>query len=155
VRGERGALAALVRNLIDNAVRYSPEGRASRSASAATAQGACCASTTRARHSARRSEPRLRPLLPALASDEDGTGLGLAIVRSVADRHGAATGAREAPAGGLRVTLRFDAAPRTGRRVRRRCAPPSHVAARGDLTDRMTALAAAVLTFLNRSLIEA
>jgi signal transduction histidine kinase len=45
------------------------------------------------------------------AGDEDGTGLGLAIVRSVAERHGAELTLDDAPAGGLRVTLRFAADP--------------------------------------------
>jgi len=46
---------------------------------------------------------------------EDGTGLGLAIVRTVSDRHSAALTLDAAPAGGLRVEVRFPR--RTGQAV--------------------------------------
>ena len=112
VRGERSTLNALARNLIDNAVRYSPAG--SRIEVGVGRDG---------------DHVRLRvddpgPGIPPAdrervfdrfyrrsAGDQDGTGLGLAIVRSVADRHGAELNLEEAPAGGLRVTVRFTAAP--------------------------------------------
>jgi len=112
VSGDRAALAALARNLIDNAVRYSPAG--SRIEVGVGRDG---------------DHVRLRvddpgPGIPPAdrervfdrfyrrsAGDQDGTGLGLAIVRSVADRHGAELNLEEAPAGGLRVTVRFTAAP--------------------------------------------
>jgi len=41
---------------------------------------------------------------------EGGTGLGLAIVKAIAERHGAQVALDEAPAGGLRVAVRFPAA---------------------------------------------
>ena len=41
---------------------------------------------------------------------EGGTGLGLAIVKAIAGRHGAQVALDEAPAGGLRVAVRFPAA---------------------------------------------
>ena len=112
VEGERSAIGALARNLVDNAVRYSPAG-------------------SRIEVSVGRDGERVRlrvddpgPGIPAAdrervfdrfyrrsTGDEDGTGLGLAIVRSVADRHGAELTLDDAPGGGLRVTLRFAASP--------------------------------------------
>lgn len=111
VEGERAALAVLVRNLADNAVRYSPRG---------------------ARVELRVSQPDGVPTLqvddsgPGIPAaergrvfdrfyrrgqgDESGSGLGLAIVRSVAQRHGATLLLDDSPLGGLRVTLRFGAA---------------------------------------------
>jgi two-component system OmpR family sensor kinase/two-component system sensor histidine kinase QseC len=111
IDGDRAALGALVRNLADNAVRYSPPGarvelRLSRSAGTATLQ-------------VDDSGPGIPPaerervfdrFYRRGVADEPGTGLGLAIVRGVARRHGATVALEDSPLGGLRVTLRFDAA---------------------------------------------
>jgi len=112
VDGDRAALAALVRNLADNAVRYSPP-----------------AARVELRVSMPEGVPMLQvddagPGIPPAErervfdrfyrrglADEPGTGLGLAIVRGVAQRHGASVTLGESPLGGLRVTLRFAAVP--------------------------------------------
>jgi two-component system OmpR family sensor kinase/two-component system sensor histidine kinase QseC len=100
----------LVRNLVDNAIRYSPRG---------------------ARIELQVDQQDRAPLLlvddsgpgipPAerervfdrfyrgATGDEQGTGLGLAIVRGIATRHGASVTLGESPLGGLRVTIRFPA----------------------------------------------
>jgi signal transduction histidine kinase len=112
LQGDKAALTALVRNLADNAVRYSPTGARVEL------------------HVARRDDaPEMTvddngPGIPPQdrervfdrfyrrgEADEAGTGLGLAIVRSVAVRHGAAVKLDDSPLGGLRVTLRFDGKP--------------------------------------------
>ncbi len=108
VQGERSSLAVLVRNLADNAVRYSPRG-----------------SRVELRVLTEQGVPTLRiddagPGIPEAErgrvfdrfyrrnlGDEPGTGLGLAIVRSVAARHGAQVSLSESPQGGLRVTASF------------------------------------------------
>jgi two-component system OmpR family sensor kinase/two-component system sensor histidine kinase QseC len=117
VMGDRAALRALVRNLADNAVRYSPPG---------------------ARVELRVDAPQGLPTLtvddagPGIPpaerervfdrfyrrgqSDEPGTGLGLAIVRGVAQRHGATVALADSPLGGLRVTLSFGTMPAAGAR---------------------------------------
>ena len=110
VDGDRAALRALVRNLADNAVRYSPHG-----------------ARVELRVDAPQGVPTLTvddagPGIPPAdrervfdrfyrrgLSEEPGTGLGLAIVRGVAQRHGARVTLGDAPLGGLRVTLQFPA----------------------------------------------
>ena len=111
VQGDRDALRILVRNLVDNAVRYTPVGG-------------------RVRVSVR--NPAAGPLLEVLDSGpgipaadrerafdrfyrrsnapEGGSGLGLAIVKAIADRHGAQIRLDDAPGGGLRVSVAFQAA---------------------------------------------
>ncbi len=111
VLGDAPALRVLIRNLIDNAVRYS---------------GA------RARVAIHVAHDRGSPLLriddsgPGIApaerarvfdrfyrregQDEAGSGLGLAIVRAIAKRHNADLELAESPLGGLRVDIRLPAA---------------------------------------------
>jgi len=111
VHGDAAALTALVRNLADNAVRYSPPGaqvelRVSMDGSAPMLQvddsGPGIPAEDRERvfdRFYRRSN-----------GDEPGSGLGLAIVRSVAEQHGAQVALATSKLGGLQVTVRFAAA---------------------------------------------
>jgi len=108
VRGDGEALRALVRNLIDNGVRYSPAG--------GTVQVRCTVHPGRVRLEVTDSGPGIPPedrirvfdrFYRRSAGQETGTGLGLAIVKAVAARHGAAITLGEAPGGGLRVTVDF------------------------------------------------
>jgi len=111
VQGDRNALSVLARNLADNAVRYSPPGsrielRVAIEEGAATLQvddaGPGIPPGDRERvfdRFYRRTE-----------HEESGTGLGLAIVRGVAQQHGASVTLGDSPLGGLRATVRFEAA---------------------------------------------
>jgi len=106
VRGDREALRALVRNLVDNAVRHSPE-------------GGCVRVRTRSAPAVLEvadSGPGIPPADRERAFDrfyrragspEGGSGLGLAIVKAIADRHGAQIRLGDAPRGGLLVTVTF------------------------------------------------
>jgi signal transduction histidine kinase len=106
VRGDREALRALVRNLVDNAVRHSPEGGCVR----VSIRGAPAVLEVAD------SGPGIPPADRERAFDrfyrragspEGGSGLGLAIVKAIADRHGAQIRLGDAPRGGLLVTVTF------------------------------------------------
>ncbi len=108
LRGDAAALAILVRNLADNAVRHAPPGSRI-DVSVAHDDG----------------HPLLviddsGPGIPAAdrdrvfdrfyrrgEADAEGSGLGLAIVRGVADRHGAVVSLDDSPLGGLRARVLF------------------------------------------------
>ena len=112
VQGDREALRALVRNLVDNAVRYTPPG-----------------GRVRVRTRAGAGDPVLEvadsgPGIPPAdrervfdrfyrrtGSASDGSGLGLAIIKAIADRHDAQVSLGEAKEGGLQVTVAFPRRP--------------------------------------------
>jgi signal transduction histidine kinase len=109
VKGDAEALRILVRNLLDNAVRYSPEGSLvqahlarrpdGRAALEVTDQGPGIAPADRSRAFAR--------FYRAAEVSAGGTGLGLAIVKAIAQRHGAEVTLDEAKPQGLRVEVLF------------------------------------------------
>jgi two-component system OmpR family sensor kinase len=114
VAGQRQALHLLLRNLIDNALKYTPEG-------GQVDLRIACDDTGAAVLSVEDSGPGIPPSERERAfdrfyrvpgSDAAGSGLGLAIVRAIAQRHAAtvALGASER-LHGLQVTVRF---PRPG-----------------------------------------
>ena len=112
VRGDAAALALLVRNLADNAVRYSPPG--------AAVELAVLQQDGQALLLVDDAGPGIPPADRERVFDrfyrrdpgaDTGSGLGLGIVRSIADRHGASVALGESPLGGLRVTLRFPPGP--------------------------------------------
>lgn len=112
VQGDREALRTLVRNLVDNAVRYTPPG--------GTVQVRCWCAAQRAILEVSDTGPGIPAaekqrvfdrFYRRAAAQADGTGLGLAIVKAIAERHGARIDLGEAPGGGLRVALSFPLAP--------------------------------------------
>ena len=108
VHGDATSLTVLARNLVDNAVRYSPPG-SKVEARVTEERGAALLRVDDAGPGIP-PEERLRVFdrfYRHAAGDETGTGLGLAIVRSVAERHGAAVSLDDSPLGGLRVEVRF------------------------------------------------
>jgi two-component system OmpR family sensor kinase/two-component system sensor histidine kinase QseC len=116
IRAERDGLRALLRNLIDNAVRYTPAGgrvlvRTRTAADRAVVEvddtGPGIPPDDRERVFDRfyRRHAAVDPAAPD--AEAGGTGLGLAIVKAVADRHGAVVRLADAPGGGLRVEVSF------------------------------------------------
>jgi signal transduction histidine kinase len=108
VTGDAQALRTLARNLLDNAVRYTPNG--------GTVRVACSAIDGRAVLTVEDTGPGIPAADRQRAFDrfyrhpttsDSGTGLGLAIVKAIAERHGAEVALGDAPGGGLRVTVRF------------------------------------------------
>ncbi|MHB8815552.1 MAG: ATP-binding protein [Steroidobacteraceae bacterium] len=115
VRGERDAVATLIRNLVDNAVRYTPAGGrvdVSVEWSAAQPAQALIRVIDNGRGIARAERERVFDRFyrqPGTGSP--GSGLGLAIVKAIAAAHGATVELGEGQAGrGLAVTVSFPAA---------------------------------------------
>ncbi|HTW38864.1 MAG TPA: ATP-binding protein [Steroidobacteraceae bacterium] len=119
VRGDADALRILVRNLVDNAVRYAPAGGKVEVRLRTCAAGSGTALPGAAR-SVELSVADNGPGIPASererafdrffrrpGSAEGGTGLGLAIVKAIAERHGARVSLEDAHPSGLRVTVLF------------------------------------------------
>jgi signal transduction histidine kinase len=108
VRGNRDALRVLVRNLVDNAVRYTP--------SYGSVHVRCLATATEAVLEVADTGPGIAVadrervfdrFYRRAAAEESGTGLGLAIVKAIAERHGAHVVLDEARGGGLRAAVHF------------------------------------------------
>jgi signal transduction histidine kinase len=108
IQGNREALRTLVRNLVDNAVRYTPPG--------GSVQVRCSGTPGEATLEVTDTGPGIAPadrervfdrFYRRAAAQEGGTGLGLAIVKAITERHGAEVALGEAPGGGLRATVNF------------------------------------------------
>ncbi|CAA2109509.1 sensor histidine kinase [Variovorax paradoxus] len=108
VLGERESLMSMIDNLINNAIKYSPEGatvvvRVSREGAHAvlrvTDRGPGIPGALRERVFDR--------FFRSPDQSQSGSGLGLAIVKSVVDRHGGEVALDEAPGGGLVATVRL------------------------------------------------
>jgi two-component system OmpR family sensor kinase/two-component system sensor histidine kinase QseC len=113
VDADEDSLRILMRNLLDNAIRYTPEGGKVHVAVAINSDDSDAAVLT---------VDDSGPGIPATererafqrfyrgtreAGDGTGSGLGLAIVSNIAARHGAEVALLDGPLGGLRVRLRF------------------------------------------------
>ena len=110
--GDAPSLTVLVRNLVDNAVRYSPPG--SRIEVAVRLEAGLPTLVVDDAGPGIPAAERERVFNRFYRRDEavkgsDGSGLGLAIVRTVAQRHGATVTLGDSPLGGLRATVRFTA----------------------------------------------
>lgn len=108
VQGDAQALRVMLRNLVDNAVRYAGSGAQVR----VGVHGEGAQAVVQVDDSGPGIPPDERERVFARfyrreGQAETGSGLGLAIVRAVAARHGAQVQLAEAPLGGLRVELRL------------------------------------------------
>ena len=113
VQGQPEALRMLLRNLLDNAVKYTPEGGRVDIGIAREADGAVAISVEDSGPGLPAAE-RERVLDRFYRSGDPraqavaGSGLGLAIVKSIADLHGASVTLDASPTlGGLRASVRF------------------------------------------------
>ncbi len=108
VQGEPEALRTLARNLIDNAVRYTPPGGSVQVHCRPTADGTVLEVVDTGPGISLADRERVFDRFyrhPTAA--ESGSGLGLAIVKAIADRHAAQVRLGETAGGGLRVTVSF------------------------------------------------
>jgi two-component system OmpR family sensor kinase/two-component system sensor histidine kinase QseC len=112
VQGDAEALRILVRNLVDNAVRHTPIHGSVQVRCLATDDGALLEVLDTGPGIAPQDRERVFDrFYRRAATQASGSGLGLAIVKAIAARHGAQIGLDEAPAGGLRVAVRFPRPP--------------------------------------------
>ena len=108
VLGDREALRTLVRNLVDNAVRYTPPGGRVQVRVRSTSDGAVLEVTDSGPGiPARERERAFDRFYRRAGAPEGGSGLGLAIVKAIAERHGARVSLDDAPGGGLHVAVSF------------------------------------------------
>jgi two-component system OmpR family sensor kinase len=111
IEGQPDALMILLRNLVDNAIKYTPSG-GTVDVSVVHDNGAVVVTVED-------SGPGIPPeerervfdrFYRVPGSDAAGSGLGLAIIKSIAERHGATLAlGRSQRLGGLEVTVRFPA----------------------------------------------
>jgi len=112
VLGDRDALATLLRNLVDNAVRYTPQGgRVDVSVENPGGAGARLTVTDNGPGIPREERVRVFDRFYRRAGVEPpGSGLGLSIVKAIAESHGASIELTDAPGGkGLAVVVAFPA----------------------------------------------
>ena len=111
VTGDPAELAVLVRNLVDNALRYTPTGGLVTLTATAGKTGPLLTVDDNGPGVDPTERDRVfeRFVRGGAAADATGSGLGLAIVRGIARRHGATVSLDESPLGGLRVSLQFAA----------------------------------------------
>jgi two-component system OmpR family sensor kinase/two-component system sensor histidine kinase QseC len=112
VRGDPEALRVLVRNLVDNAVRYTPpHGSVQVRVRSTPKEAVLEVADTGPGIPAPDRERVFDRFYRRAAAQESGTGLGLAIVKAIADRHDARVVLGESPGGGLHATVSFSSAP--------------------------------------------
>lgn len=108
IHGDPDALRALVRNLVDNAVRYTPRGGAVRVRCSSTAEAALLEIIDSGPGiPAAERERAFDRFYRRASAPEEGSGLGLAIVKAIAERHGARVSLADAAGGGLHVSVNF------------------------------------------------
>jgi two-component system OmpR family sensor kinase len=109
-QGQPNAIYTLARNLLDNAVRYTPAGgRVEIEVRSEDGKAVLQVSDTGPGIPAEERGRVFDRFYRLPGASAEGSGLGLAIVKQIADAHGAAIELGEADHGGLRATVRFPA----------------------------------------------
>lgn len=110
VHGDRAALRALIENLVDNAIRYTPSGAIAVRAWLQGGDAILEVEDSGAGIPAAERQRVFDRFYRGESAAQGGTGLGLAIVRRIAERHGGAVELLDPPAGpGLLVRVRLPA----------------------------------------------
>jgi two-component system, OmpR family, sensor histidine kinase TctE len=126
LRGQPVLVRELIRNLVDNALQYTPSGGTVTVRITPDPFGQVLVLQVEDNGPGIALEERelvFQPFYRSLGTEVDGSGLGLAIVREIADQHGASLSVEPARSGvgqqalegpGLRVTVRFPVRARRG-----------------------------------------
>lgn len=112
VSGDADSLRILLRNLMDNAIRHTPQG--GRIDASVLARNGCAVIEVADSGPGIPAEERGRVLdrfYRRPGNEATGSGLGLAIVKAIAERHGATVELAEAPGGGLAARIVFGQTP--------------------------------------------
>ena len=110
--GDAPRLQILVRNLIDNALRYAPQGGCVQVAVVTSdTQVSLCVDDNGAGLAAFDSQRAFDRFYRGRTNDQSGSGLGLSIVKNIVDQHHAAIALSQSALGGLRVVVRFPTVP--------------------------------------------
>ena len=108
VAGDADLLRILLRNLVDNAIRYTPAGGRIAVVVGTDASGTLLSVADSGPGIPENEREHMFERFSRLAGqDIEGSGLGLSIVRRIAELHGARLTLESAPEGGLRASLRF------------------------------------------------
>ena len=109
VPGNAGLIAILLRNLIDNAIRYSPEGGSVHVQAAADGKAGTLTVTDQGSGIPADERDKVgQRFYRVLGNEESGSGLGLSIVKRIAELHGASVSLDEGEQGkGLSVSVTF------------------------------------------------
>ena len=107
VNGQSDALTIMLRNLVDNALKYTPAGGTVDVEVSAAIKGATiCVEDSGPGIPAEERERVFDRFYRIAGSEASGSGLGLAIIKAIAERHGGTLAlAQSARLGGLRVTV--------------------------------------------------
>lgn len=111
VRGRPDWLRVLIRNLVDNAVRYTPAGGRLQVTVGGQGKAALAVADSGPGIPAAERANVLRRFQRLGRSEQPGSGLGLSIVLRIAELHGARLELADAEFGGLLATVTFPAAP--------------------------------------------
>jgi signal transduction histidine kinase len=116
VRGDPRLAERLVRNLVDNAIRYNqPAGRVDITAGTRNGRAVLAVANTGPPIPPADIDRLFQPfqrLTPNRGSHAEGAGLGLSIVKAIADAHQATIAAAAQPHGGLKIEVSFPSASR-------------------------------------------
>ena len=109
INGQPDALHILMRNLVDNAIKYTPGGGTVDVEVVADGQGALlCVEDSGPGIPTDERERVFDRFYRVAGSEANGSGLGLAIIKAIAERHGGVLELGESERlGGLRVSIRF------------------------------------------------
>ncbi|MSQ66928.1 MAG: HAMP domain-containing protein [Gammaproteobacteria bacterium] len=108
IDGEARSLAGLCVNLLENALRYTPEGGRVVASATTTSQGVCLSVTDNGPGIPQAERARVfERFYRVPGTVPAGSGLGLAIVKRVAELHGGSVTIDDAPGGGAQVRVDF------------------------------------------------